>query len=189
MYLGLFLTPWVLMYALSSLVFNHFATIRSWYEGGALNTFELVDEVDYKDAFEPGVSPQDAARQILLDVNQDGPHFVRGNLEGERLTITRPNTYRVIRITYLIQEGRVLVEKQVPNLPTMLTRMHTRHGYEQSYTSAKLWGLGVEITVLAMLFWIASGVWLWWTIKPARLWGGGFAMVGLGLFLLLMFSM
>ena len=31
MYLALFLVPWILMYSLSSLVFNHFGTIRDWY--------------------------------------------------------------------------------------------------------------------------------------------------------------
>ena len=81
----LFLTPWVLMYALSSLAFNHFATVRSWY-GGNVNQFERVEEIEYSDAFDEGVTPQEAARQILLDLDMDGPHFVRGTCEAT----TRP---------------------------------------------------------------------------------------------------
>lgn len=187
MYLALFLTPWVLMYALSSLVFNHFATIRTWY-GGEVNQFEKVDEIEYRADFADEVTPADAARQILLDLDMDGAHFVRGNLQDEAFTIMRQSPFAVRRVIYYPKKGSVVVEKQVANASNLLTRMHTRHGFTQPYASMKLWGLGVEITVLAMLFWIASGIWLWWTIKPSRMWGGICALGGFGLFAVLMFS-
>ena len=188
MYLGLFLTPWVLMYALSSLAFNHFATVRSWY-GGNVNQFERVEEIEYSDAFDEGVTPQEAARQILLDLDMDGPHFVRGNLRGDHLAVMRQKGVGVTRLSYYRGEGKVVVEEQVVNAANTFTRMHIRHGFEQSYWSAKLWGLGVEVTALSMLFWILSGVWLWWTIKPARVLGGLFALGGFALFSLLLFTL
>jgi hypothetical protein len=187
MYLALFLTPWVLMYAFSSLVFNHFATIRGWY-GGDLNQFEKVDEFAYQADFADDVTAADAARQILIDLDMDGAHFVRSSLQDEAFTIMRQSPFAVRRVTYYAKRGTVVVEKQVATAPNLLTRMHTRHGFVQPYASMKLWGLGVEIAVLAMLFWIASGIWLWWTIKPARMWGGICALGGIGLFGLLMFS-
>jgi len=187
MYLALFLTPWVLMYAISSLTFNHMGTIRDWY-GGNLNQFEQVNAMDYRAPFPPETSPAEAAKQILLDLNIDGAHFVRGDLTGERFTVMRQSPYALKRIIYFPQEGRLVVERQVANLPSILTRMHTRHGYEQDYASMQLWGLGVELTVLAMLFWIASGLWLWWEIKPARLWGAAFALGGIGFFCVLLFA-
>ena len=187
MYLALFLTPWILMYAISSLVFNHFGTIRQWY-GGNLNQFEKIDEIEYRDAFRTETTAAEAAKQILLDLNMDGPHFVRGNLNEDHIEINRPSTYAATRVHYYPKPGRVVVEKQGANMPSRLTRMPIRHGFVQEYTSAKLWGLGVEITVLAMLFWIASGVWLWWTIKPARLWGAVCTLGGLGLFGVLLIS-
>ncbi len=187
MYLALFLTPWVLMYALSSLVFNHFATIQGWW-GGNLNQYEKVEEFEYRADFGSEVNPAEAARQILMDLDMDGAHFVRGNLYGEAFTIMRQSPFSMRRVVYYPQKGSVIVEKQMANAPSILTRMHTRHGFVQPYVSMKLWGIGVEITVLAMLFWIASGLWLWWTIKPARVWGGICALGGIGLFAVLMFS-
>ena len=127
MHLGLFLIPWVLMYALSSLVFNHFATLRSWYDGN-LNQFEKVEEFAY------------AARQILIDLDMDGPHFVRGNLQSGRLTVMRQKGVGVTRLTYSEDEGKVVVEEQVANAANVLTRMHIRHGFQQDYWSAKLFG-------------------------------------------------
>ena len=61
MYLALFLTPWVLMYALSSLVFNNFATIQGWW-GGNLNQYEKVEEFEYRADFGSEVTPAEAAR-------------------------------------------------------------------------------------------------------------------------------
>ncbi len=187
MYTALFLTPWVLMYALSSLVFNHFATIRGWY-GENLNEYEQVDEIEYRDAFSEDVTPADAAKQILLDLNMDGVHSVRGSLKGEQFTIVRQLTHATKRVIYHPKEGKIVVEEQSVRLPNMLTRMHTRHGFEEKYASANLWGLGIEFMVLAMLFWVGSGLWLWWTIKPARKWGGVCALGGIGLFVMLLFS-
>ena len=40
--------------------------------------------------------------------------------------------------------------------------------------------------VATMLFWVVSGVWMWWEIKPARTWGAGFALAGFALFGLLL---
>ena len=70
----------------------------------------------------------------------------------------------------------------------MLTRAHMRHGYEQDYPSVTLSSLAVELTVFAMLFWIGSGLWLWWEIKPARKWGAAFGLAGLALFTVLLFA-
>jgi hypothetical protein len=187
MYLALFLTPWILMYALSSLVFNHIGTISGWYDG-KLNDFQKVDEVDYPDAFATDMSPADAAKQILLDLDLDGAHFIPANSNADRLVIMRHSPYALKRITYQRREGKLIVEQQSPNLPSMLTRLHTRHGYEQLYASMTFWALGVEVTVLAMLFWIASGLWMWWEIKPARKWGAAFALIGIGLFAVMLFA-
>jgi len=107
MYLGLFLVPWALMYALSSLVFNHFATVRSWY-GGNMNEFQKVEEFEYSGAFEEGVADQDAARHILVDLDRDGPHFVRGSLESGRLTVMRQKGVGVTRLTYDSSEGTIV---------------------------------------------------------------------------------
>ncbi len=187
MYFALFLTPWVLMYAISAFIFNHFETIRDWY-GGDLNRFERIEEVEYKDAFEESILPADAAKQILVDLDLDGAHFIRGSLKGELFTIIRQSSYATRRVLYYPQEGRIVVEKQVANLPSILTRMHTRHGFGQKYVSAKAWGLGVEITALAMLFWIASGLWLCWSMKSTRKSGGLFLLGGFALFSVLLFS-
>jgi len=187
MYSALFLTPWILIYALSSMVFNHLGTVRGWY-GGNMGQFEKVDESEYQVNFADEITADEAAVQILRDLGMDGPHGVQGDPTGERLTINRQAGMGVRRITYLPKEGRITIERQAYNAPGFLMRLHMRHGYEQPYAAAKGWGLSVEVTVLTMMFWIASGVWMWWEIKPARKWGAIFAVSGLALFAILLFA-
>ena len=45
LYLGMFLLPWVLMYALSSLVFSHLQAISAW-DGRGRTIFEIEWEKD-----------------------------------------------------------------------------------------------------------------------------------------------
>ncbi len=57
MYLALFLTPWMIVYALSGLVLNHFETVRSWY-GGKYSDFEKIAERPYAAAFSAEETPR-----------------------------------------------------------------------------------------------------------------------------------
>ena len=74
------------MSALSSLAFNHFVTVRSWYYGN-VNQFERVEEIEYSDAFGDGVTLPEAARQIILDLGMDGLHFLFGIVRGDHMTV------------------------------------------------------------------------------------------------------
>jgi hypothetical protein len=40
-----------------------------------------------------------------------------------------------------------------------------------------------------MIFWAASGLWMWWEMKLTRRWGAIFGMAGLALFGLFVFAM
>ncbi len=185
MYLALFLTPWLLMYALSSLVFNHFQMIRQHY-GGRLNQFEKEKEMEYRAAFPNDATPELIGERILRDLDLTGAFFVRGKVQEGKLIITRQAPFTMRRITYHIKEEKLLIEKQVFQTPGFLTRLHIRHGYRQSYAASWAWGAVVELTAIAMVFWVASGIWLWWEIKPARKLGALFTFIGLALFGLLL---
>ncbi len=46
----------------------------------------------------------------------------------------------------------------------------------------------VDLAVVGMPFWVLSGLWMWWEIKPARAAGAIFAPLGCGIFGLLLAS-
>ena len=185
LYLALFLTPWMLVYALSGLVLNHAETVRGWY-GGKFNDFEKLEERPYTAAFSADAPARLIGAQILADLGLAGSFNVQGTPAQPKLVITRNAALTAHRVTYFRTENRLLIEQQSPSTPVMLYRLHFRHGYEQPFISAKIWGFAVDLAIVGMLFWVVSGIWMWWEIKPARTAGAVFALVGGGAFGLLL---
>jgi len=187
MYLALFLTPWVVVYSLSSLVINHFPLVRSLY-GDNLNKFELVGERDYDGVFSADAEPAAVARQILDELDLAGSFYVQGNLSQKQMTINRGSSFAAHRITYFPKEQRLKIERSDFQMPTFLNRVHFRHGYDQPYLASDAWAVIVDLVVLSFVLWVATGIWMWWEIKPARKWGAVFGALGLGIFALLLFT-
>lgn len=185
LYLALFVTPWMIVYALSGLVLNHGETVRGWY-GGKFPDFEKVEERPYTAAFSADATPRQIAAQVLADLGLEGTFNVPANANATRLVINRNGALTAHRITYFRTENRVLVERQRLVAPLVVNRAHFRHGYEQPYLAAKLWGAAVDLAVIGMLGWILTGVLMWWEIKPARVWGAACAFAGFGVFGLLL---
>tara|TARA_R110002049_G_scaffold281977_1_gene461668 strand:+ start:330 stop:929 length:600 start_codon:yes stop_codon:yes gene_type:complete len=181
MYLALFLTPWLIIYALSGLVLNH-AKLFLRPDGQLAMPFEKVEMRDYKTVFSADADARMIGTQVLENLGLSGTFNTQGNPHQPKLVINRNGAFAIHRITYFREQGRLLVEKQPLRTPTFLNRTHFRHGYEQDFVSTKVWAVIVDLVVVALLFWVISGVWMWWEIKPARLWGGVFGLIGLGIF-------
>ena len=180
MYLALFLTPWMTMYALSTVVFNHCERISGLY-GGKMDRFDKAKELAYSKAFPPGAKPGLIAGEILKDLDLGGDANVETGDEG-RIVITRLDPLRPTRITYFPSQKKLVVEKQVFRIPGFLTRMHARLGYCSRYRMANVWAFCVDLSIFATLLWILSGFWLWWELKVTRRWGWLSALAGLALF-------
>ncbi|MFN0166109.1 MAG: hypothetical protein ACKV22_06730 [Bryobacteraceae bacterium] len=177
MYLGLFLTPWILMYALSTVAMNH----RHLF-GEKPPPFERERELVYDGPSLEGLQPRDAAVQLLIHLRMDGPHNARRR--EDRLAIDRFDPVNPRRITYHPQDKKVVIDRQVFHMPAFLERLHRRRGYEQPYAGARVWGVSVDFAIAAMIFWVASGLWMWWELKVTRALGALFAGLGLALFVL-----
>lgn len=189
MYLALFLTPWMIVYALSGLVLNHAPTVRAWFGGPEATRFEKIGEREYVAAFSPGTDARAMAAQILEDIGLPGSFAVQGGPQTPRLVINRNTAFSLHRITYLKAENRLLVEKQGYNLPMFLNRAHFRHGYQQAYLSTKIWAVTVDLAIVGMVFWVLSGLWMWWELRPTRIWGAACGLAGCGAFVLLFFTL
>lgn len=185
LYLALFLTPWMLIYALSGLVLNHNQAIRALY-GDSFARMEKVEERPYAAVFSEDADPRLIGAQILEHLGLSGTFHVPPGGNPARLVINRNGAFALHRVTYFRTEQRLLVEKQTFTAPVFLNRAHFRHGYEQPFLASRIWAVVVDLAVLGMVFWVVSGVWMWWEIKPARVAGAVCAAVGWALFGLLL---
>jgi hypothetical protein len=180
MYLALALTPWILVYAASTIVMNHREFVRHVL-GIAPPEFEKVSEQTYSGIFPEGAAPREKAQQILRDIGLDGAFNARMAKDG-KLIVVRQDVLTPRRITLDSADSRLTVEREVFHTSAFLERMHRRRGYQQPYVLDDAWAVSVDAVVIAMVFWVASGLWMWWELRATRRLGFLFGAAGLALF-------
>jgi len=169
LYLGLFLAPWLLMYALSTLAMNHREHLAERSGRGPAPWLEERAST-YDGSFAPDATPRAIARQLLVSLDLDGAHSVNRRPDGT-LVITRQSLLTPRRLTYTPSTRHLLVEKMESRPNALLERFHRRRGYDTGYALDTAWAVSVDLVIAALVFWCLSGLWLWWEIKPARLVG------------------
>lgn len=168
LYLGLVLLPWVMMYGLSSLIISH----QSWFRPDKPPAWEPLFERPYQRPI-PDVSGEalrPIAREILRENGLDGAFYAQ-RPNPNTLQITRHTFFDLTRLTYSIREQKLRAERQVAPRNQLLVRMHFRGGYHQPTFLDKAWGAIVDLTCVAIVLWILSGLIMWWRLPRLRLWG------------------
>ena len=186
MYLALFLMPWMLIYALSTMAMNHREYFRELY-GGSIVKFEKESETPFSGQFPEGATPRQKAAQILSGLGLDGAHGVRAEAGG-RLIINRQDIVTPRRITYTPADGKLVIEREVFRSPAFLERFHRRRGFQSDYFRDDAWAVTVDAVIVAMIFWVASGLWMWWELRTTRRWGAIATAGGLALFALFLLT-
>jgi len=168
LYLGMFLLPWVVMFGVSSLLLNHTA----WFQIGA-NDWTTLDERANYDV--QGPVPGDlraVAARIIADAGYE-PRAGFGAFKpnANRVNINLPSFRHPIRITYFSDQHRLLVERRGFAWGPTLRNMHTHDGYYLHAPGQTAWAVMVDILCVAILFWVASGLYMWWVLPGTRGWG------------------
>src|SRR5262249_43233473 len=180
MFAGLFLAPWMLMYALSTLVMTHRDYVSSFYP--SKNPAMVTErQLDYSGSFPTNLTREQIGQQILQHIGLDGTYDVSGGRNGKPLVIHRRHALCTRRITFDASKNNLLVEREEFRALSFLERMHRRRGYN-AYPLENTWGFTVDVAVVTMVFWSLSGLWLWWEIKATRRWGALSLAAGTGLF-------
>jgi hypothetical protein len=175
MYLALFLAPWILGYAVSTVAMNH-----QWTGGPP--SFIPEREQAYATRFAPGTPPLEMGRQILADLGLEGAYGVQGSAEAGRLVINRQDLVTPRRIVFTPADQRLVVERAEFQSGGLLNRFHRRRGYQQPYAADRLMAASVDAVIVAMVFWGLSGLWMWWEMRATRWWGLASMAAGLALF-------
>lgn len=178
LYLALFLTPWVLMYTLSTFVMNH----RDWFRGRppVPPRWERVSEQVYDGQFPSGASTSIQAAQILMSLGIDGAH--QAAMRDGKLVIQRNTATQPLRLTFTPESKQLLLERQAPNASAFLERMHRRRGFETGYALDGVWAFTVDLFIAGVIFWALSGLWMWWELKVTRTLGALALVGGVALF-------
>jgi hypothetical protein len=181
MYLALFLSPWVLMYTLSTMAMNHREHLRGAY-GNSPPPFVEEAQRSYDATLPQDATPRQKAVQILRDLGLDGAHNVAKSGNDGTLVINRFDLVNPKRVTYIPNENKVVIERMEFRTPAFLERLHRRRGFQTEYAMDDIWAFTVDLFIAAMIVWVLSGLWMWWEMKLTRRMGAVFAGAGLALF-------
>ena len=187
MYLALFLFPWILMYALSTLVMNHRALFAGAYGEGPI-PFVEERRLVYDGVFPENADLKTISKQILLSVGLDGAHGVSRRKDGT-IAINRNDLVTPRRLTYSPADRTLLIERMQPRPNALLERFHRRRGYATGYGLDTVWAVSVDLFIVAMVFWVLSGLWMWWEMKVTRRLGLASLLGGVGVFALYLLTL
>jgi hypothetical protein len=177
LYLGIALVPWFIAYSLSAFVFNHGQMVGEWFKSDKPDWTQLYER-EYHVPVAQGDDLQKIAPRILQDFDLAGRScYIYWNGEG-RVNVTAFAFFTSTRLTYFVDQGRVVAEKQGFRLDRFLVGLHSRAGFSQRPWLTKAWGVTVDLVGLAVLTWAISGVYLWW--KTHRQHRGGALVLAAG---------
>jgi hypothetical protein len=170
LYLGLALLPWFVIYGVSSLAFSH----PAWFQappGEAKKDWVVRSERAYEIEIPPRPDWRAVGARIRRDVGMDGGYGVWRPPGQNRIEVIHQRFLSASRAVYLPAEKKLVIEDRRFRWGAFLTGMHARGGFEQEHLLNDLWGVIVDVVSIAMLAWIATGLYLWWKRRPTRTWG------------------
>jgi hypothetical protein len=186
MYVALFLFPWMLMYAISTLAMNHRGFFTARY-GSASPAFEKERELIYDGSFSDNAELRAISRQILSSLDLDGAHGVTRRKDGA-IVINRNDLIAPRRLTFSPIDRTLVIEKLAHRPNAFVERFHRRRGYATGYRLDTAWAVTVDLVIAAMVFWAASGLWMWWEMKVTRRIGVSALIGGAATFALYLFT-
>lgn len=167
LYLGIALTPWFLLYALSSVILNHGSVVGKREPP----KWTFIYERDYH--LPPITEEADewvAGENMLKNLGTLGRYRARVD-ENENLVILRQKFLSTTRYTYNPKLNKLTAEERRLPWNEALTQAHFRAGFAFPYFIDQLWAVTIDLLVLSTLIWIASGLILWIRLRRFRIWG------------------
>ena len=182
LYMGLFLLPWVVMFGASSIPLNHISVPDP-------PTWAQVAEHAF-DAEVPasGADLRPFGRQMMDAAGVEGGYFVN-RVNPRQVNVNHPNFLRSVRIIYHADRKRLITERRELTLRSFISGLHTRGGFDLGGVWDSVWAFFVDVVSVALILWIASGLYMWWHLPATRSWGWIALTAGAACFAAIIFAL
>ncbi len=183
-YTGLFLIPWLLVYAASAFCLNHGPWINKTFKVGPPQ-WQVQREVSFTPDETLPELPAAQAQRVMQHLGLRGAHRVLGKPMPNRMVILRPSGGGNYRITWQRQKDLLIVERQPFSACRLMHFLHFRGSYRQKDFAHIAWAVIVDLVSISLLVWIVSGIYIWFRRRRQRVSGGLCLAAGCLLFTLL----
>ena len=175
-YIGLFISPFILVFAISALVLNHdFVDWQDNWQDWYFSVNEKVDETYRIDIPTPDKSNIDFARDIQKQVNISGEiaGVFRDSIQIY-IPVTKPGHRVSIRADLVA--GLAYIHSEKTNIWKKMIWLHKMPGPHNAnirgnWIYTKIWKSLVDISVIFLLFSSITGITLWYYLKSERIIG------------------
>jgi hypothetical protein len=173
---GLFVGPFVLLFAITAILFNHTWTPWSNSQGRSWERSDIEIPSDLTDL--------ELARAILSQLGITGEiEFFRAEGEKTELIIPVVKPRKKITVRVDVAEKNALVEERDLSLWAALLYLHKSPGphlagFRGNWFYTNLWKWFADTSIYLILFASASGVYLWSLLKTKR--KAGLIALGVG---------
>jgi hypothetical protein len=168
LYVGLFISPFVTVFALSVIFLNH-----AWLPWGGADAGEVsmatvaIRAADVENSL-------DLAKQIQRQIGVPGEiDFINRNEEERRVSfpITAPGERTMVRVD--LRTGVAELERRETGVWDAMVYLHKMPGPHNvamrgNWLFTRVWGWLADATAYLLLFVTASGVYLWTAVRAER---------------------
>jgi hypothetical protein len=167
LYGGLFISPFVLVFAISAILLNH-----TWKPGGELpeSSVRRQENIEIRTDLES----LPLARQIMEQVGISGEiEFFRHEPRQKRLVIPVMRPGQRTRITVDVESRTAQIEQRHTGFWDALLYLHKSPGphlagFRGNWFATRIWAWLADATACLLLLISASGVYLWALLKTER---------------------
>lgn len=190
LYLGLALLPWFFMYGISSVPFAHnqFFEKRDAAKGVPLWTLRSERTLDLAVPEDPAALRRFGAA-LLEAAGIEGTSFGAYRQSPTQINVYSYSFWKSTQLKYFVDQKKLTVEDRRFRWDHFLTGMHARGGFEQEGFLQTSWSVVVDVVCLGMIVWIASGLYMWWTLRGHRRWGALAVLGGVASFVVFTVSL
>lgn len=186
LYLGLALLPWFFMYGLSSIPFAHsqYFDARDAAKNLPLWTMRMDRTVDLPVPADDEGTMRAFGARAMREAGLEGTSFGVYRQSPNQINVYAYSFRKSTQLKYFLDAKRLTVEDRRFRWDHFLTGMHGRGGFEDERLFVRSWSVIVDLVCVAMIVWIASGLYMWWGLPGHRRWGGLAVAAGTVTFLL-----
>lgn len=168
LYLGLALSPWILLYAVSSIPFSHGRFFDDLDKAKGQPNWTRRAEIPF-DAPAPQEDGELRAfgARIMQTAGLEGA-FGAYRQGPSQINVYVHSVWNSTQVKYLANEKKLVVEDKRFRWDHMLTGFHAKGGFEQDDWRHDSWGVVVDLVSLGLILWVASGLYMWVPMRNLR---------------------
>ncbi len=167
LYLGIFISPFLLIFGLGVLTFNHPDLVNRVYSVETLPTQRIkLADMSYE------IPDLELAKNIMSKVNINGEiSYVARNKNFISFPVNEPGLETIVKVN--LNNDSVFFTQRTEGFLRSLSYLHSMPGPHNmnvrgNSTFMKIWRILADTVVYFVLFLTASGIILWYFIKKER---------------------